>query len=85
MFVIESKFGLAKKKAVPTQVGTAFFLAAIDLSGFKTLSHREAIDQAAFSIIPIITVIVSSRRCGHAIHLHQLGLEPGQRLALIVE
>jgi len=61
------------------------FLAAIDLFGFKTLSHSEVIDQAAESIIPIITIIVSSRRCRHAIHLHQLGLEPGQRLTLIVQ
>ena len=61
------------------------FLAAIDLFDFKPFSYIEALDQAAFSIIPIITIVVSSRGRGHAIHLHQLSLEPGQRLTLIVQ
>lgn len=61
------------------------FLVGIDLFCCKTLSLTEVIDQAAFSIIPIITIIVSGGRRGHAIHLHQLGLKTGQRLTLIVQ
>ena len=86
MFVIESKFGLAEKKGNSNASRNCLLLlAAIDLFRFKTLSLTEVIDQAAFSIILIITIIVGSGRCGHAIHLHQLGFKAGQRLTLVVE